>query len=102
MRHVKVKIGQPNKKQDLFMADEHRHVAYGGARGGDKRWAVREKAKIMALAWPGIEMIIIRRTYAELTRNHINRLKKDLKGLAKYNKQEKVFNFDNGSILFLG
>lgn len=102
MRNVTVKIGKPNPKQEIFLTEEHRHVAYGGARGGGKSWAVREKAKILALAWPGIEMIIIRRTYAELTRNHINRLKKDLRGIAKYNKQEKVFNFDNGSKLFFG
>lgn len=102
MKRIKVTISKPNKKQDIFLAEEHRHVAYGGARGGGKSWAVRAKAKLMALAWPGIEMIIIRRTYQELTRNHINRLKIELKGLAKYNKQEKVFNFDNGSKLFFG
>lgn len=102
MKNVTVEIGKPNPKQEQFLTEEHRHVAYGGARGGGKSWAVREKAKIMALAWQGIETIIIRRTYAELTRNHINRLKIELKGIATYNQQEKVFKFYNGSKLFFG
>lgn len=29
-----VDLGKPNKKQDLFLRDRHRHVAFGGARGG--------------------------------------------------------------------
>ena len=34
----------PNAKQYLFLLDHHRHVAFGGARGGGKSWAVRNKA----------------------------------------------------------
>ena len=26
-------LGTPNKKQDMFLRDHHRHVAFGGARG---------------------------------------------------------------------
>lgn len=29
-----IDLGKPNKKQDLFLRDSHRHVAFGGARGG--------------------------------------------------------------------
>ena len=29
-------FGVPNEKQVLFLEDTHRHVAYGGARGGGK------------------------------------------------------------------
>jgi len=28
-----IALGKPNKKQDLFLKDHHRHVAFGGARG---------------------------------------------------------------------
>lgn len=27
-------IGNPNEKQKIFLSDTHRHVGYGGARGG--------------------------------------------------------------------
>lgn len=54
------------------MRDEHRHVAYGGARGGGKSWAVRTKAKILGCTYPGIKMLIVRRTLDELRNNHVN------------------------------
>jgi hypothetical protein len=31
---ITLDLGQPNEKQDLFLKDKHRHVGYGGARGG--------------------------------------------------------------------
>ena len=37
-------MSQISDKQDAFLRDGHRHVAYGGARGGGKSWAVRTKA----------------------------------------------------------
>ncbi len=27
-------LPEPNEKQKLFLTDTHRHVGYGGARGG--------------------------------------------------------------------
>ena len=32
-------LGAPNEKQRQFLLDRHRHIAYGGARGGGKSWA---------------------------------------------------------------
>ena len=53
-----------NEKQLRFLNDErHKYLAYGGARGGGKSWAVRWKATIMALRYPGIKQLIVRRTY---------------------------------------
>ena len=31
---VKLSIGKPNPKQELFLKETHRHVGFGGARGG--------------------------------------------------------------------
>ena len=28
-----IELGKPNVKQDLFLKERHRHVAFGGARG---------------------------------------------------------------------
>ena len=98
-----IKIPEPNEKQKLFLADQHRHVAYGGARGGGKSWAVRVKAILLCVNWPGIKVLIVRKTYRELTNNHIVPLQAMLpKEVAKYNKTEKVFTFWNGATIWFG
>ena len=33
-------MSQISDKQDAFLRDDHRHVAYGGARGGGKSWEI--------------------------------------------------------------
>ena len=98
-----IKIPEPNEKQKLFLADQHRHVAYGGARGGGKSWAVRVKATLLCMRWPGIKILIVRKTYKELTNNHIVPLQQMLPiSVARYNKTEKVFTFCNGSTIWFG
>lgn len=92
----------PNEKQQKFLADHHKHVAFGGARGGGKSWAVRDKAKRLCLRFPGIKLLIVRRTFPELVNNHINQLREELHGIASYNKTEKVFTFPNGSTIKFG
>lgn len=103
MARVNIKIPKPNDKQKLFLADNHRHVAYGGARGGGKSWAVRVKAILLCLKWKGIKILIVRKTYKELTNNHIVPLQQMLPtDVARYNKTEKVFTFVNGSTIWFG
>lgn len=97
-----IDLSKISEKQYRFLTDGHRHVGYGGARGGGKSWAVRTKAKILAAAYAGIKVLIVRRTYRELYNNHINPLRGELHGLAKFNKGEKVFTFPNGSTINFG
>lgn len=92
-------IPVPNEKQKLFLSAKVKHVGYGGARGGGKSWAVRTKAKLLALRYPGIKQLIVRRTYKELTGNHINILRAETLGIAKYNSTDKVLKFANGSTI---
>ena len=61
----------PNEKQKLFLTATQKHVAFGGARGGGKSWAVRIKAVLLCLNYPGIKVMIIRKTFRELRENHI-------------------------------
>ena len=99
-------MGSPNEKQDLLFKDRHRHVGYGGARGGGKSWGIRTLAVIFCLKWPGIKVIICRKTYPELLANHVKPLKTMLRcgtkdAVAVYNESKKEMRFPNGSeILF--
>ncbi len=97
-----LRISPPSEKQKLFLLADTKHIAFGGARGGGKSWAVRTKAKLMALKYKGIKILIVRRTYPELIHNHINQLTGELCGIARYNKSEKVFTFGNGSTIHFG
>lgn len=92
-------IPSPSDKQRLFLAAYTKHVGFGGARGGGKSWAVRAKAKLLALKHSGIRILIVRRTYPELINNHINILRTELLGIAKYNDKDKVLKFCNGSTI---
>lgn len=103
MDEIIVEIPEPNEKQKLVLADQHRHCAYGGARGGGKSWVVRTKAILLCSEWAGLKVLIVRKTYKELTNNHIVPLQSMLpKEVARYNKTEKVFTFANGSTIWFG
>ena len=93
-------LGEPSEKQDIVLRDTHRYVGYGGSRGGGKSWMVRAKSIILATSYPGIRILIMRQTYPELEKNHIQQFQKLLvPKIAKYNKTEKQLKFPNGSII---
>lgn len=102
MGTVSIRIPEPNAKQKLFLADTHKYIGYGGARGGGKSWAVRVKAQLLALMHPGIKICIVRKTYPELTANHIKPLRQELPtDIYRYNDSKKELRLINGSeILF--
>lgn len=100
MRHIFLE--KPNPKQALFFSSKNRFIAYGGARGGGKSWAVRRKALLLCLSYPGIKILLLRRSYPELRENHILPLRRELLGVATYKDSEKCFTFQNGSRLLFG
>ncbi len=89
----------PSPKQTEFMRAGTKYVAFGGARGGGKSWAVRAKAKLLAAYYPGIKIMIVRRTYPELRANHINQLRAETGDMAEYREQTKELTFINGSVI---
>lgn len=99
---ISLDLSRTNPKQALFFKAKNKFVAYGGARGGGKSWAVRMKAILLALNYSGIKLLFLRRTYKDLERNHVRELKPILQGLAKYSEQKKCFYFPNGSLLEMG
>lgn len=94
-------IPEPNNRQKLFLKDEHKYIAFGGARGGGKSWAVRVKAILLAMNYPGIIILIMRKTYPELKSNHIDNLRRMIGHAASYNSTDKEFRFANGSVIKL-
>ena len=52
-------ISPPNDKQKLFLKASVKHIGFGGARGGGKSWSVRTKAKLLALNYAGIRILIV-------------------------------------------
>ena len=102
-------IPEPSGKQRLFLSDEHRFVAYGGARGGGKSWALRMKAVLLCLRHPGIKVMIIRKTNSELYENHILPMCALLRiddpaspQIARYSDTRKIITFFNGSRILFG
>ena len=95
-------IGQPSAKQIQFFRARSRFVAYGGARGGGKSWAVRKKAAGLALSYRGIRILVLRRTFPELRENHILPMMADLMGIATYRESDKSFSFSTGSRVVFG
>lgn len=95
----------PTKKQREFFLSETKFTAYGGARGGGKSFALRYKLVLLCLRYPGIRVLLIRRSYPELRENHIRPLCAILCGetpVAEYHERDKAFEFFCGSQLLLG
>lgn len=100
--NMKELIITPNEKQIIFFESTAKYIAYGGARGGGKSWAMRTKLVLLALNYNGIQILLLRRTLGELRENHLFPLLKLLKGIAKFVSCEKEFRFLNGSRIKLG
>ena len=95
--------GEANPKQKLFFASRKLYTGYGGAKGGGKTWAVRTKALLGAYNYPGIRILVMRRTYPELQSNHIEPMLKLIRPeLASYNGSLHTVYFVNGSLIHFG
>ena len=70
MGKVTLNMTRPYPKQVEFFKATSKYIAYGGARGGGKSWAARVKATLLALNYSGIQILLLRRTLAELRENH--------------------------------
>lgn len=110
---IKLDFGTPNEKQAKFLTSAVRYTAYGGARGGGKTWAVRVKGAAGALYYPGIKILMLRRTYPELENTIIQPLiellnSANLDGkpagdkLFTYNATLRTLFFANGSTIKFG
>lgn len=97
-----VRLNDPYPKQREFYLSRARYTAYGGARGGGKSDVMRSKAILLCLRYAGIQVLLLRRTYAELKENHLIPAQQILKDVATYIGVDKAFKFPNGSRLKFG
>lgn len=95
-------IGELYPKQKEFCLATNKYICYGGARGGGKSHVSRIKMCLLALNYSGIQILLLRRTLAELRENHVLQLQKLLKDIAVYKESTKEFLFPNGSRIKLG
>jgi phage terminase large subunit len=105
--YVTEAFGEPTPKQDEFYAAKTRYVGMGGARGGGKSHSVRLKASLLADRYPGIKMLIIRKTLKDLRRNYVRPLKAAYMKFPPelrpdFKEQEMCFWYQNGSMLEMG
>lgn len=95
-------IGELYPKQIEFCKATNKYICYGGARGGGKSHVSRIKMCLLAFNYPGIQILLLRRTLKELRDNHILPLQKMLKNIAIYKDNTKEFIFPNSSRIVLG
>lgn len=106
-------FGEPNPKQIKFIDSTARYTAYGGARGGGKTWVVIRKGVALALTWPGIKILMLRKTYTELQETIIEPLNEFIATttlnrqpagdkVARYNASVRTVYFTNGSRIIFG
>lgn len=99
MGEIKLSFPMPSQRQMEFLENRHKYIAFGGARGGGKSFAVRLKAALMCLNYPGIHIMLVRRTYPELRQNHIIPLKEMLSSIAVYRESTREMTFRCGSVI---
>jgi phage terminase large subunit len=107
---IRVKRGEteallyrPTPKQVQFQLCAAKRVLYGGAAGGGKSHAMRWDAYLRCLAVPGYRALILRRTFPELEKTHIDRasLEAPLMG-AKPKTSDREVEFGNGAKVVFG
>lgn len=104
---VKVPDYSPSERQTKFHTSVAFETLYGGAAGGGKTAALVAEAITYALQYPKSRVYVFRRTTPELKQSVVPEFLKqtaDYMNIAKgvkFNSQDSVFNFTNGSIIQL-
>lgn len=97
-------------KQSLFHYEvNRRHITgyreffFGGSASPGKSTAIRWQAHKDCLKFAGLRVLILRNTFPELQRTHLDLILFDLpSSYGKYNQQKHTYYYRNGSILEFG
>ncbi len=90
--------------QELFHAATEDDVLYGGSAGGGKTASIVAEALRSCAKYPGIRILILRRSYDELAESIYPEFQRFAWGAAlggRLNKTEKEVTFPNGSLIRL-
>lgn len=107
MTQIRVPDYTASPRQTKFHTSEAFETMYGGAAGGGKTAAICAEAITYALKWPKARIYIFRKTIPELKQSVYPEILKqmaeymNLASGARYNSQDRVFAFTNGSIIQL-
>lgn len=96
---------RPTPKQQLFHEATEDEVLLAGGRGGGKTRALVMEAVRLCVVYPGIRVLVIRRSYPQLRATVVGELAKVgfCKRLgAQWNSTEMELRFPNGSLLKCG
>ena len=102
-------IYEPHEKQLAFHTDSTTNLLAIGSRGSGKSLTLRMDAHMRALSCPGINLILVRKTYKDLLKSHIyfqglpwGSLKKEMELLGgSFHSTDYICHYPNGSKLFL-
>ncbi len=87
-----------NPKQLAYHASDATNLLYWGGRGSGKSICGRWDCHLRALIHPGFTYVILRRTFPELQRSHLQHIEREMKLLkGHFNKTEKIAYYPNGS-----
>lgn len=93
----------PSPKQAEFHSAGARRVMFGGSAGPGKSRAIREDALRFCKRHPGANVLLLRRTYAELMDTHWIKMRIEWAGEpCRFVKSDRTVEFLNGSRIVLG
>lgn len=93
---------QYEAREYILQPDRAQYIFYGGAKGGGKSYLSRAVLIDDCMTYAGISAVIIRKTFPELSANHIRKLFQEYPFVRKwYRASEKIIYFPNGSTLEL-
>lgn len=94
----------PKQGEALKLLSDHEILGYGGARGGGKSHLIRIYLVARSLKFPASTHLLVRKTFPELQRNHIDRFISDYvnTGICRYVERRHQLVFANNSIIELG
>lgn len=104
-----IKMYEAHDKGHLFHLDPTKNLLATGSRGSGKSLILRADAHMRMLSCPGSQAILIRDTYQNLLKSHVNfqglpwsTLKQEMKLLGgDYMSTDHICHYPNGSKLFL-
>ena len=95
---------RPFPRQQQFHDSSAKYRLFGGAAGPGKTKALLWEAIFHALAWPGADTLLLRRTYPELESSLLAYFRRDVPRAAykKFNEAKHVVTWRNGSTTRFG